>query len=99
MIEKITQWNLVKYIGSLINPKNLGKRLDKIMDLYENNTLGDAAKKLFVWIVIIIVLSTIIDQIFYWMRPEQRYRLLKAISHLRKLKKLLFDKVKQLSKR
>lgn len=96
MIENIMQWDIVKYIGSLVNPKTLGKRFDKIMELYESNELGLAAKQLFIWVIIIIIVATIIDQVFYWIRPEQRFRLLKALSFLRKYKKILLDKIKQI---
>ena len=93
MIEKITQWNLVKYIGSLINPTNLDKRIDKIMELYQNNTLGQVAIRLFIWSIVIILVSTIIDQIFYWSRPEQRIRLMKFIEYVKEYKKILFNKL------
>ena len=96
MIENIMQWDLVKYIGSLLNPNTLSKRLVKIMELYESNKLGLAAKRLFIWVIIIIVVATIIDQVFYWIRPEQRFRLLKALSFLRRYKKILLDKIKQI---
>lgn len=95
MIEKIANWDLSKFFGSLINPKILGKKIDQVMDLYENNALGDAARRLFIWVIVIIVVSIIIDQIFYWIRPEQRYRALKILSHIRKYKRMILDKARQ----
>lgn len=95
MLDKIANWDLSKFFASLINPKVLGNKIDRVMELYESNTLGDAANRLITWVVIIIVVSIIIDQIFYWVRPEQRYRLLKYISYIRKYKRMLLDKSRQ----
>jgi hypothetical protein len=39
MLEKLSEWGLVKYFGSLINPDFLGKRIEKIVELYDNNAL------------------------------------------------------------
>ncbi len=98
MFEKIAEWNIVKYIGSLINPKVLGKQIDKIMNLYETNTLHQAAKRLFIWGIVIIIIGTMIDLAFYWMRPEQQYRIQKYISAAGRYKKILIEKAKNLSK-
>jgi len=99
MFEKIIQWDIVKYIGSLINSKNLSKQLSKVMELYETNTLGQVAKRLFIWSIVIIFISTIVDQIFYWSRPEQRIKVSQFLSHVIKYKKILFDKVGKILKR
>ena len=64
MLDKMAEWGIVKYIGSLINPQNLGKRIDKIMELYSTNSFMRAAKRLFFWAVVIIVVATIIDLVF-----------------------------------
>jgi hypothetical protein len=76
MLEKMAEWGIVKYIGSLISPENLGKRIEKVMELYNTNSFMRAAKRLFFWAVLIIVLATIIDLTFYWLRPEQKVRLM-----------------------
>lgn len=78
MLEKISEWGLVKYFGSLINPDFLGKRIDKIMELYNTNTFMSAAKRLLFWAVVIIVIATLIDLTFYWLRPDQKATLKKA---------------------
>jgi hypothetical protein len=95
MLDNIANWGISKFFASLIDPKILGNNLDRVMKLYKSNTLGQAANRLFTWVIIIIVLSIIIDQIFYWIRPEQRYRALKFLSHIRKFKRMIFDKNRQ----
>ena len=72
MLEKMAEWGIVKYFGSLINPDTLGRRLNKVLELYETNTFKQAAKRLFIWAIIIIIVATIIDLTFYWLRPEQK---------------------------
>ena len=76
MLDKMAEWGIVKYIGSLINPESLGKRIEKIMELYNTNSFLRAAKRLFFWAVVIIVAATLIDLVFYWIRPEQKVRLM-----------------------
>ena len=95
MLEEFVQWNLVKYLGSLINPDNLQRRIDKIIQLYETNTFGNAAKSLLIWCLVIILIGTVIDQIFYWARPEQRIRVLKLYATIKKYKKIFNNKIKK----
>lgn len=78
MLEKMAEWGIVKYFGSLINPDTLGKRIDKILEFYQANSFMAAAKRLFFWAIMIIVIATIIDLTFYWLRPEQKETLIKA---------------------
>ncbi len=78
MIERISEWGLVKYFGSLINPDFLGKRIEKVLELYNTNTFMQAAKRLIFWAVFIIIVATIIDLTFYWMRQDQKNTLKKA---------------------
>lgn len=78
MFEKMAEWGIVKYFGSLINPDVLGKRISKIVEMYESNTFMKSAKRLFFWAIVIILIATAIDLTFYWMRPEQKERLLKT---------------------
>jgi hypothetical protein len=76
MLEKMAEWGIVKFIGSLISPENLGKRIEKVMELYNTNSFMSAAKRLFFWAIFIIVIATAIDLVFYWLRPEQKVRLM-----------------------
>ena len=92
MLEKMAEWGLVKYIGSLINPDNLNRRIAKWMTLYEQNSFMSAAKRLITWAVIIIIAATIIDLTFYWLRPEQKERLEIFKEKFIELKERLFDK-------
>ena len=78
MLDKMAEWGLVKFFGSLINPTTLGKRLDKVVEMYNSNSFMQTAKRLFFWAVLIIIIATIIDLTFYWLRPEQKERLEKA---------------------
>ena len=92
MFEKMAEWGLVKYFGSLINPDNLNRRIAKWMTLYEQNSFMKAAKRLIIWAVVIIIVATIIDLTFYWLRPEQKERLKIYKEKFTELKERLFDK-------
>lgn len=90
MLEKMAEWGIVKYFGSLINPDALGKRIDKIIEFYETNSFMAAAKRLFFWAIVIIVVATIIDLTFYWLRPEQKETLEKVKEVILKYKEKWF---------
>ncbi len=78
MFEKISEWGLVKFFGSLVNPDFLGKKIDKVLELYNSNSFMSAAKRLFFWAIFIIILATVIDLTFYWLRQDQKNTLEKA---------------------
>ena len=86
MLDKMAEWGLVKFLGSLINPDTLGKRLDKVLEMYNSNSFMQTAKRMFFWAVLIIIVATLIDLTFYWLRPEQKERLEKAKEVLLELK-------------
>ncbi len=92
MLDKMAEWGIVKYFGSLINPDTLGKRLNKILELYQNNAFMRAAKRLFLWAVIIILVATIIDLTFYWLRPEQKETIEKVKAFIIEYKEKLLNK-------
>ena len=92
MLEKMADWGIVKYFGSLINSDNLSRRIAKWVALYDQNTFMRAAKRLIIWAVVIIIVATIIDLVFYWLRPEQKERLKIYKAKFIEYKQRFFDK-------
>jgi len=75
---------MVRFIARFINEETLGKWIGRIMYMIDTNSFRQQAVKLFVWAIIIIVLATIVDLIFYWSRPEQKIILLRYIANIQK---------------
>lgn len=83
-MENLQNSGLVRFIGRFINEENLGRWIGRIMYMIDTNSFRQQAVKLFVWAIIIIVLATIVDLIFYWSRPEQKIILMRYIANIQK---------------
>jgi len=83
-LENLQNSGLVRFIGRFINEENLGRWIGRIMYMIDTNSFRQQAVKLFVWAIIIIVLATIVDLIFYWSRPEQKIILMRYIANIQK---------------
>ncbi|MBN2879854.1 MAG: hypothetical protein JXN65_09520 [Clostridia bacterium] len=83
-MENLQNSGLVRFIARFINEETLGKWIGRIMYMIDTNSFRQQAVKLFVWAIIIIVLATIVDLIFYWSRPEQKIILMRYIANIQK---------------
>lgn len=83
-MDNLHDLGLVKFVSRFINEETLGKWLNKIIYMLNTNSFRQQAGKLLVWAIIIIVLATVIDKIFYWTRPEQKIILTRYIAAVQK---------------
>ncbi len=83
-MENLQNIGLVKFVAKFLNEDTLGRWIGKIMHMLNTNTFSQQAGRLFVWAIIIIVLSTAVDMAFYWTRPEQKIILTRHIANVQK---------------
>ncbi len=91
MLENLEQWGFVKMIANWLSSEAMSRKIVKFIEMVEQDTLGHKAMQLLGWAIFIIVLATVIDWVFYLMRPEQRMRLLRMHVRFRKLTKWFKD--------
>ena len=63
---------LVKFVSRFFSEETLGKWIEKIIYMLNNNSFRQQAGELFAWAIAIIIFATIVDKAFYWTRPEQK---------------------------
>ncbi len=83
-MDNLQNWGLVKFIGKFINEETLGKWLSKVLYMFNTNSFRQQSVKLLVWAIIIIILATAVDMLFYWTRPEQKILLTRYIANIQK---------------
>jgi len=82
-VDNLQNAGLVRFVARFINQETLGKWLSKILYMLNNNSFRDQAGKLLAWAIVIIIIATVIDQIFYWTRPEQKVILMRYITNIK----------------
>ena len=87
MLENLEQWGFVKMIANWLSSEAMSRKIVKFMEMVEKDLLGQKAKQLLGWAIFIIILATVIDWVFYLMRPDQRMRLLRMHVRFRKVVK------------
>ena len=68
--------------GGLIS-ESIKEELKEKYKTLNNNSFRDQAGKLLAWAIVIIIIATVIDQIFYWTRPEQKVILMRYITNIK----------------
>lgn len=74
----------VRLVAEFITPEKIGEWISSFMNMLENNTLKQHAGRLLGWAIVIIVLCTIIDWVFYWMKPENKVTLMRFIAKVQR---------------
>lgn len=83
-MENLQNSGLVRFVGKFFNEQTLGKWLSKLLYMFNTNSFRQQAGKLLVWAVIIIILATAVDMLFYWTRPEQKILLTRYAANIQK---------------
>jgi len=83
-LENLQNSGLVRFVGKFFNEQTLGKWLSKLLYMFNTNSFRQQAGKLLVWAVIIIILATAVDMLFYWTRPEQKILLTRYAANIQK---------------
>lgn len=83
-MDNLQNTGLVKFVSKFVSEDTLGVWLNKILHMLNTNSFRQQAGKLFAWAVIIIVLATAVDMVFYWTRPEQKVILTGYIASIQK---------------
>lgn len=84
-MENLQNVGLVKLVSRFVNPDSLGVWLNKILYMFNTNSFRQQAGKLFAWAIIIIILATAIDLMFYWTKPEQKTIMMRYIANFQKI--------------
>lgn len=83
MLESLQDMGFVKFVAKFFSPERVGKWINEIIYMINNNTMRAEAKRLLGWAVIIIISCTIIDWLFYFIKPEQRETFKKIVDRTR----------------
>lgn len=82
MLESLQNMGFVKFVAKFFSPERVGTWINDIIYMINNNTMKAEADRLLGWAVVIIVSCTIIDWLFYFIKPEQRENFGKIIDRI-----------------
>lgn len=81
-MDNLQNTGLVKFVSRFFSEDTIGRWITKIMNMLDTNSFRQQAGKLLAWAIIIIVLATVVDKVFYWTRPEQKIIMTRYITSI-----------------
>ena len=74
MVESYRDLILVRIFSVFYTQGFVDSNMQRIKELLKDNALDSLARNFLIWAVVLIVLIFLVDQLFFWMRRENRTR-------------------------